>query len=106
MGKLIAPSTIMPEVCYMLNTYLDLSAEMAFIESVERRELLIETVTVEDLGRCLEIMKGYSNLNIGLVDASIIALAERLGISKILTTNRRHFSVIKGKHGTHLKLKP
>ena len=105
-GKVIAPSTIIPEACYMLNTYLGLSAEMAFIESVVRRELLIEIVTVEDLGRSLEIMRLYSTVNIGLVDASIIAIAERLGVSKILTTDRRHFSVIKGKHGPHFELKP
>lgn len=105
-GKVIAPSTIIPEACYMLNTYLGQSAEMAFLESVVRRELFIETVTVEDLGRSLEILKAYSDLNIGLVDASIVALAERLGISKILTTDRRHFSVIKTKRGTPFELSP
>ena len=50
-GKVIAPSTIIPEACYMLNTYLGLSAEMAFIESVVQRELFLEIVTLEDLGR-------------------------------------------------------
>jgi uncharacterized protein len=105
-GKIIAPSTIIPEACYMLNAYLGPSAETAFIESVVQRELLVENVTIEDFSRSLEIMKLYSSLNIGLVDASIIALAERLGLSKILTTDRRHFSVIKGKHGPHFELMP
>lgn len=105
-GKVIAPATIIPEACYMLKTYLGQFAEIAFIESIVRRELLIEIVTVEDLGRSLEIMKVYTNLNIGIVDASIIALAERLGLSKILTTDRRHFSFIKGKQGPHIELLP
>jgi uncharacterized protein len=105
-GKVIAPSTIIPEACYLLNRYLGLSAEMTFIESLVRHELLVETVTIEDLGRSLKIMKIYSNLNIGLVDASIIALAERLNISKILTTDRRHFSIIRGEKGSHFELKP
>jgi uncharacterized protein len=105
-GKLIAPSTIIPETCYMLNAYLGPTAEMAFIESLVRRQLSLETVTREDLGRSLEIIKAYLDLNIGLVDASIVALAERLRISKILTTDRRHFSVIKPKQGFHLELLP
>jgi uncharacterized protein len=105
-GKVIAPSTILPETCYMLNTYLGSSAEMAFIESVVQRELFIEPVTIEDIGRSLEIMRDYSNLNLGLVDASIIAIAERLGISKILTTDRRHFAIIKTNQGRHLELLP
>ena len=105
-GKVIAPSTIIPEACYMLNTYLGQSAEMAFMESVVRRELFIETATLEDLSRSLEILNAYSNLNIGLVDASIVALAERLGISQILTTDRRHFSVIRTKRGAPFELSP
>jgi hypothetical protein len=105
-GKVIAPSTIIPEACYMLQTYLGQFAEMAFLESVVHREISVETVTVEDLGRSLEILKDYSDLNIGLVDASIVALAERLGISQILTTDRRHFSVIRTKRGAPFELLP
>jgi predicted nucleic acid-binding protein len=105
-GKVIVPSTIIPEACYMLNTYLGAPAEIAFIQSLVGRELFIETVTVDDLGRSLEIMKTYAGLNIGLVDASIVALAERLGVSEILTTDRRHFSVMKPKHSPHFDLSP
>ncbi|MCU0580033.1 MAG: PIN domain-containing protein [Desulfobacterota bacterium] len=105
-GRLIAPSTIIPEVCYLLNTYLGSPAEMAFIESLVQRQLAIETVTLEDLGRSLEILKAYADLNIGLVDATIVALAERLGISKLLTADRRHFSALKLKQGTPLELLP
>lgn len=105
-GGIIAPSTIVPEICYMLNTYLGPSAEMAFIESLVQRQLSLEMVTLEDFGRSLEIMKAYANLNIGLVDASVVALSERLGISKILTADRRHFSAVKPKHCPHLELLP
>lgn len=105
-GRLIAPSTIIPEVCYMLNTYLGPSAEIAFIQSLVQRQLAIETVTLEDLGRSLEVLQAYADLNIGLVDATVVALAERLGISRLLTTDRRHFSAVKLKQGTHLELLP
>jgi predicted nucleic acid-binding protein len=105
-GKLIAPTTIIPEACYILNAYLGPSAEMAFIESLVRRQIFLEPVTREYLSRSQEILRAYSDLNVGLVDASVIALAERLHISKILTADRRHFSAIKPKHGLQLELLP
>lgn len=90
----------------MLSTYLGPRAEIAFIESLVQRQIAIETVTLEDLGRSLEILQAYADLNIGLVDAAVVALAERLGISKLLTADRRHFFAVKLKSGTHLELMP
>lgn len=97
-GRLIIPSTVIPEACYLLNTYLGQSAEMGFINSLIDKELAIEHLNAHDLTRCVELLKKYNDSNIGFVDASIIAITERLNISKILTTDRRHFSVIKPNH--------
>src|SRR5450759_1331031 len=44
--------------------------------------------------RIVEILKQYADANIGFVDASLVAVAERLGINTIFTTDRRHFSPI------------
>ena len=41
-GKLIIPSPVIPEACYLLNTFLGQSAETKFIRSLEKRELTIE----------------------------------------------------------------
>lgn len=42
----------------------------------------------------------------GFVDASIVAISERLGIPKILTADRRHFSAIQPKHCVAFTLLP
>jgi len=70
------------------------------------RELAIEHIDINDLRRCIEILKRYQNLNIDFVDASIIAISERLKVFKLLTTDRRHFSVIKPRHGEAFILLP
>ncbi|OGW28926.1 MAG: hypothetical protein A2X59_11640 [Nitrospirae bacterium GWC2_42_7] len=44
--------------------------------------------------------------NLGFVDASIMAIAERLKVKKIFTTDRRHFSILKPKHCKSFTLVP
>jgi hypothetical protein len=43
---------------------------------------------------------------LGLVDASVVALAERLKLRKLATTDRRHFSTVRPTHVPHLELVP
>jgi len=41
-----------------------------------------------------EIIKKYSSLNIGFVDAAVTAISERFHINKILTLDKSHFNTI------------
>ena len=105
-GRLIVPSTVVPEACYLLNTYLGQDAEIGFVLALVNREMVIEHSTSQDLARISELLKKYSDANIGFVDASIVAIAERLKISGILTTDRRHFAAIKPQHCKGFTLLP
>ena len=105
-GRLVVPSTVLPETCYLLNTCIGQEAETAFIRAVIDRELLLEQVTTTDLSRAVELMLTYSDANIGMVDSSLVAVAERLKLTRILTTDRRHFAMIKPKHCKSFQLLP
>lgn len=105
-GKLSVPSTVIPEAAYLLNTYLGQHAEAVFLQSLLDGEMTVEQVTMADLARASELLKEYADANIGLVDASVIALAERLKISRILTTDRRHFGMVRPKHCQAFELLP
>ncbi|MCX8027308.1 MAG: PIN domain-containing protein [Thermodesulfovibrionales bacterium] len=105
-GRLIIPSSVIPEVCYLLNTYLGQSAEIVFIQSLVNKEMIIEHLKFEDLQRTVTLLKTYDYLNLGFVDASVIAISERLKIGKILTTDRRHFSAVKPQHCETFTLLP
>ena len=48
----------------------------------------------EDVMRAHVLSRKYRALNIGLVDAVVIAVAERVGASAIATLDLRHFSAI------------
>jgi hypothetical protein len=60
----------------------------------------------EDYIRARDICAKYSDQDIGLVDASIVALAERMNEPKIATLDHRHFGLIKPRHVDRLELLP
>ena len=105
-GRLFVPSTVVPEACYLLNNYLGQDAEMGLIQSLINREMVLEHSTTQDLARIAELLKKYHDSNIGFVDASVVAIAERLKICNVLTTDRRHFAAIKPQHCKEFTLLP
>ena len=101
---LIVSVTALPEVAYLLHTRLGAAAELAFVQSLAGGELDVEDLRRADLVRSAEVMRRYPE--IGLVDASIVAMAERLKIETIATTDRRHFESIRPKHTKAFTLVP
>ena len=95
---LVVPITVLPEICYLLNTHLGKESERKLIASITQGELRVEGLTHDDFRRSLQLLESYSNVNIGFVDASTVAISERLKINRILTTDRKHFSIIRPRH--------
>ncbi len=105
-GKLVVPITVVPEAAYMLNTHLGQDAELSFLSALLEGGITVEPCSLADLNRSSEILGTYADANIGLVDASIMAIAERLKITKMLTCDRRHFSLLRPKHCRTFELYP
>lgn len=53
-----------------------------------------------------ELVPQYADFPLGGVDASVIAVAERFGVERVATLDRRHFSVVRPKHTAALALLP
>lgn len=92
--NMIVPSPVIPETCYMLNKKFGPDIEIKFLEELISVNLQIEILKFPDIIRVTEILKKYKSLNIGFVDSSIVAIAERLKINQILTLDNKHFSSI------------
>lgn len=82
------------------------SAFAELITDVRTGAYRLEAPTEDDLSRAAELGEGYADLDLGLVDASVIALCERLGIETVLTLDRRDFSVVRPRHCAALQLLP
>jgi len=58
------------------------------------------------LAETLKILRVESKLDIGIVDASLVALAERLNTTRIATLDHRHFRQITVDGGKHFTIFP
>ncbi len=103
---LIVPVTVLPEAAYLLAAHLGGKAEQQLVQSVAAGEIAVEELTIADLRRTLEILRRYEDARLGFVDATVVAIAERLKLKRILTTDRRDFSLVRPRHCKAFELLP
>jgi predicted nucleic acid-binding protein len=97
---------VLPEICCLLQTRIGAAAEERFLRAVAEGEFRIEFLDQLDVERAVELVAVYTDMPLGFVDASVMALAERNGTREILTTDRRHFSVVRPRHARRFTLLP
>jgi hypothetical protein len=105
-GPLLIPVAILAEITYLLEDRLGPDAELRFLEGIIRGSFTLCPFTVEDAAFCADLLAKYSDLNLGFADASVIAAAERLGVNRILTLDRRDFGPVRNRKGDPYELLP
>lgn len=88
----------MAEAGWLIDRQLGPSAEARFYASIADGDLAVETLTPADWRRVSDLVRDYADLRLGGVDASLVAVAERVGASDIATLVRRHFAVVRPRH--------
>lgn len=81
-------------------------AEINLVEAVAAGELIQVATEGADLSRMTELMRQYRGFPLGIADASVIALAERLKATSVATLDHRHFHAVKPVHVPALTLLP
>jgi len=104
--EIYVPVTVLPEVDYLVTKYLGERVARASLEDINQSNFNLLSFELSDLAKTTKIMARYRDLPLGLVDASLVVLAERFGISKILTLDRRHFNLIQSEQFTFLNILP
>ena len=104
--QIIIPSPLLGEIDYLMRARLGARALLQFLQDVDLGAFRIEAVTVEDLRRCYWLLDKYSELDLGLCDACVIAVAERAGTHRILTVDERDFRAIRSIHGRSFRSLP
>lgn len=103
---LLVPALVLTEVSYLLADRIGAHAELAFGRALADGELVVEPVADSDWTRIHELMEQYLDLPLGMVDASVIALAERRQVDVIATLDQRRFSVVRPRHVEAFRLVP
>lgn len=105
-GHLIVPAPVVPEVAWQIERNLGPGAEAAFLRLITAGELEVVDLVVADYARCIELIEAYHDLGLGLVDASVVTVAEKLGATTLATLNRRDFQVVRPSHTVAFELVP
>lgn len=98
----LLPAAILPEVDYLLSEHLGAKAQEAFLSDLSDGLFSVEWGRDEDLAAAHRISARYRSLRMGLVDALVIATAERLKAEAIATLDLRHFGAISIKGAPRL----
>jgi len=95
---LLVPYPVLTEVCYLLEREKGTRAEAAFLRSISAGQISLIPLGRADIDRMTELVEKYADFPLGAVDASVLAVAERLGADAIATLDRRHFSVLRPRN--------
>jgi hypothetical protein len=104
--SLVVPAATLGELDYWFRRRMTPEAWLIFVDDIAKGVYRLEPLIEGDLQRAAELQVQYHNLDLDLVDASVIALCERLGEPKVATLDRRDFSVVVPRHVRALQLLP
>ncbi len=103
---LVIPTPVLVEIDYWVIKLAGPDPWAEFVAEITDGVFRLEHPTEGDLARCAELERQYADLDLGLVDASVIAVCERMGEKKVATLDHRHFSVVRPRHCRRLQLLP
>ncbi|TGK38428.1 PIN domain-containing protein [Leptospira gomenensis] len=99
-GSLFSTWPVVAEVIYLLSFSID--AQSDFLEWIERGSIHVLDISLEDLRYIKNRMKKYSDLPMDLADASLMCIAEKEGIERIISIDS-DFSIYKTLKGKFLR---
>jgi uncharacterized protein len=103
---LLVPAGVLVEVDWFARRRLGHLAFLRLLSDIEAGAVQVIDAAPDDYARIRELMDRYSDLPLGFVDASVVAIAERLGEPKVATLDRRYFGAVRPRHVPALRIVP
>ncbi len=97
-NRLVTSWPVITEVSHMLD--FSVEAQIDFLKWCERGGLRIVDIEPLELHRIIELTQIYSNVPMDLADSSLVVLAERLDIKKIVTIDSDYYIYRTGRKET------
>lgn len=102
--ELAIPAMVIAEVSFLVGKRLGAKAEARFLAGLAAFD--VQAPHPDDWPRIGELADQYADFPLGGTDASVVALAERLGTDTVITLDRRHFGAVRPRHCEALQLLP
>ncbi len=104
--NIIMPQTVLVEVAYLIGRESGIETLANFLKGMIKSRFCLTALNQEDIQKTAEILARYKDSRIDFVDATVMAMAERLNIITVLTLDRRDFSIYQPKHCSAFNLLP
>jgi len=105
-GPFLLSPFVAAEVDYLLLDRVGAAAELLFLGEVARGAYRLEGFGAEDVEQAAKVIGRYRDLRIGLADASLVVLAAKVGTTRLLTLDERHFRAVRSLGGRAFTLLP
>ena len=96
------PGLVLAEVDYFLRD--ERAAMQAFMQDLSGGAFTYAPPTLGQLSRAMDVDRRFGDLRLGLVDSSVVALAESLGVYRLATRDVRHFAAVRLADGSGFEL--
>lgn len=103
-ADIVIPALCVAEVAYFLGKRHGADVEARFLEGLA--EFPVIAPDPDDWIHIGKFVRQYADLPLGTVDASVAVLAMKLNTDRIITLDRRHFSVLRNARGNRFELYP
>lgn len=90
-GRLVSSEAVLTETLWLVGGLRDGPRRCA--EFVRRGTVTLVPISSESLARAVDLMARYRNIPMDYADATLVVLAEDLGLDCVFTLDRRGFNV-------------
>lgn len=104
--QILLPQTVLAEVAYLVGRNAGTPTVVAFLRGLSASRFRLVALMDEDVMRVAAILEEYADSRIDFVDASVMAMAERFGITTILTLDQRDFRLFRPRHCNSFEILP
>lgn len=104
--RVLLPTIVLTETTHLLAARRGHLVMRQFIGRLAQHPFPLVNPIQDDFSRIYDLLDQYANLRLDFVDATIIALAERFNIQRILTVDQRDFRAVRPKHCPYFEILP
>ena len=105
-GPLILPAPVSAEVDYLVGRRLGRIARRAFLMDLAAGRFHVVCLETADYNLILRYDEQYADLDVGLADLSVVAVAARFNTRRVMTFDERHFRALRPAAGGNFVLLP
>ena len=103
---ILLPQTVLAEVAYLIGRESGIGTVASFLKGLPVSRFSLIALVEQVILRVAEILNQYADSRVDFVDATVMAVAERLNIVTVLTLDLRDFSLFRPRHCNSLNLIP